>query len=111
MKQNTSKQQTWIRRISMTLAALSLMTVLAAAPAMAAERKVIGSTKAKQIALKRAGGKGRVVKCHLEYDDGTRVYDIEIRNGRHEYEIEINAYSGKVREYDHEYEDDHYDHD
>jgi uncharacterized repeat protein (TIGR02543 family) len=60
---------------------------------------LIGAAKAKRIALDRTGG-GNVVKCHLEYDDGIRIYDIEIIKGDYEYSIDVNANTGKIVEYD-----------
>ncbi len=46
------------------------------------------------------------VKANLDYDDGRAVYDVEFYVGNKEYDYEIDAVSGKVREYDYDYEND-----
>ena len=59
--------------------------------------------KAKSIALKHAGKSASSVsftKAKLDKDDGKVVYEIEFRSGRTEYEYDIDAYSGKILEYD-----------
>jgi len=57
----------------------------------------IGATRAQQIAVNRAVG-GYVVKCKLDYEDdwGIYVYEVEVRNGRVEWDFEINATSGAI---------------
>lgn len=63
--------------------------------------KKIGVKKAKSKALANAGvAKKNVVytKTHLDYDDGVAIYDVEFYTNDYEYEYEIDAYSGKVRE-------------
>ena len=63
--------------------------------------KKIGVKKAKSKALANAGvAKKNVVytKAHLDYDDGIAIYDVEFYTNDYEYEYEIDAYSGKVRE-------------
>ena len=69
----------------------------------------IGKTRAKNIALKRSGG-GNVVKCHFEWDDGIPQYEIEIWRGNWEYDIDVHAKTGRIIDYDKDYEDD-YDYD
>ncbi|MGG0656182.1 PepSY domain-containing protein [Rummeliibacillus pycnus] len=54
--------------------------------------KMIGITKAKKIALKLVNGK--IQKAKLDLDDN--VYEIEIIKGKYKYEIDINAYTGKI---------------
>ena len=66
----------------------------------------IGKTKAKQIALERAGvssSKADFVKVQLDYDDGVRIYDVEFYAGDYEYEFEINARTGAIYDYDRDY--------
>lgn len=46
------------------------------------------------------------VKVKLDNDDGRAVYDVEFYVGNKEYDYEIDAVSGKVREYDYDYEND-----
>ncbi|MGN0736043.1 MAG: fibronectin type III domain-containing protein [Anaerovoracaceae bacterium] len=63
----------------------------------------ISKTKAKQIALDKAGvsaSKAEFTKVKLDYDDGIRVYEVEFYAGDFEYEVEINARTGAVRDYD-----------
>ena len=70
---------------------------------------VIGTEKAKSIALNHAGLSASDVtftKAQLDYDDGTRQYEIEFYAGVYEYDYDINAYNGNIRSYDKEYDDD-----
>ena len=61
----------------------------------------IGVEKAKEIALKDAGVSGvTFVKAKLDYDDGIRVYDIEFYKNNVEYDYEIDATTGQIREKD-----------
>ena len=61
--------------------------------------KDIGVEKAKSIALRDAGVSGvRFTKAKVDYEDGVKVYDIEFRKGNVEYEYEIDAATGSVRE-------------
>lgn len=57
----------------------------------------IGETRAKEIVRAKAGITGGTFKeFKLDYDDGRAVYEGELRNGRTEYEFEIDAVSGTV---------------
>ena len=63
----------------------------------------IGEARAKQIALNKAGvsaSNAEFTKVKLDYDDGIRVYDVKFYAGDYEYEIEINARTGVVYDYD-----------
>ena len=42
---------------------------------------------------------------HLDRDDGVWVYEIEFRKGRTEYEYAVNASSGKIVDYDKDWDD------
>lgn len=69
----------------------------------------IGVDKAKSIALKDAGLSSSSVtftKAKLDREDGVRVYEIEFFTSDKEYEYEINASSGKIRDKDVEFNDD-----
>lgn len=66
--------------------------------------KYISSARAKSIALKKAPG-AAVIKTELDDDDGTAVYEIELRKGSYEYDITINAKTGAVLEFDKELDD------
>ena len=70
----------------------------------------IGKAKAKSIALKNAGvsaSSATFTKTKLDYEDGIRVYEIEFYTNSAEYEYEINAKTGKIRDMDVE----HFDYD
>lgn len=70
----------------------------------------IGKAKAKSIALKDAGvsaSSATFTKTKLDYEDGIRVYEIEFYTNSAEYEYEINARTGKIRDMDVE----HFDYD
>ena len=59
--------------------------------------------EAKAIALEHAGfAADQVVftKSELDYDDGTAEYEIEFKANGLEYEYTINAFTGKIVEYD-----------
>ena len=47
-------------------------------------------------------GTGTLVKCELDYDDDTQKYkyEIEIKDGRVEYDLEIDANSGEIIKYE-----------
>lgn len=65
--------------------------------------KYIGVDKAKSIALSDAGIKSSeatFTKAKLDKDDGIAVYEIEFFSGNTEYEYEINATSGNIRDKD-----------
>ena len=62
----------------------------------------ISLDQAKQIALSKAAG--TIVKA--EYDDDDFVYEIEIRNGKMEYEFEIHAKTGAIVSYEEDLDDD-----
>jgi len=60
---------------------------------------LIGTERAKSIALSKAGS-GSVATIRLEKDDGRQVYDGKVITDTHEYEFEIDAKTGKIREWD-----------
>ncbi len=86
-----------------------LLGVASAPPAQAA--KYISAAKAKSIALKCAGRRSSAVKftkTRRERDDGRMIYDIEFRlrsNRRIEFEFEIDARTGRILEWDEDYDD------
>ena len=65
---------------------------------------IISNEEAQNIALNKTGG-GYLVKCELDNDDNMMVYEIEIKNGNHEYEIDINANTGEILKYEQDYDD------
>jgi beta-lactamase regulating signal transducer with metallopeptidase domain/uncharacterized membrane protein YkoI len=68
----------------------------------------ISKDEAKAFALTDAGlTEAEVTRLKVEFDrdDGKAVYEVDFRNGRMEYEYEINAVDGTIRESDAEYDD------
>jgi len=55
---------------------------------------VISAKDALDIAFSKFSG--TLIELELEEDDGFLIYEIEIKSGREEAEIEINAYTGEV---------------
>lgn len=69
----------------------------------------ITAEKAQSIALSHAGVKADAatfVKCKKDTDDGVAVYDVEFRAGGYEYDYEIDAKSGKIRDHDKEWDNE-----
>ncbi len=67
----------------------------------------IDEAEAKSIALDHAGVSEEqvaFVSVHLDYDDGRAVYDVEFYSGNTEYDYEINAVNGNIREFDHDFD-------
>lgn len=70
-----------------------------------AQSEYIGIKAAKEKALEDAGvsaGAATFTKAKLDQDDGIAVYDIEFFTSKYEYEYEINAKTGSIRERDKE---------
>ncbi len=66
--------------------------------------KEISMNKARQIALKKVPG-ATVVKIERDRENGTVVYEVELKKGYYEYEIIIDAKSGKIKHTEKEYDD------
>lgn len=59
----------------------------------------IGEEAAKAAALQRAGLTAEQVrweKCELDEDDGRFSYELEFSSGQHEYECEVEAFTGEI---------------
>lgn len=56
----------------------------------------ITEAQAKRIALAQAPTGAQVVKCKLDWDDGRRIYELELRSGTTEYECDIDAVTGDI---------------
>lgn len=67
------------------------------------EKPAVSPAKAKQIALKRTGG-GTVINCKLDRNDGKLVYEIEVVSGKTQYELEIDASTGGIIDFEQEYD-------
>ena len=65
---------------------------------------LITADKAKSIALGRAPSGTTVVKCQLDRDDGRTVYEVEMRNGRMEYDCDIDAATGTILTWESDYD-------
>lgn len=63
------------------------------------DKKYIGLKKAKAIASNKVPG-GQFIKAEFDEDDGVAVYEIEIIKDGMEYEMKINARTGKILEYE-----------
>lgn len=64
----------------------------------------IGAEKAKSIALNKVPN-ATVTEVEFDTDDGVAVYEVSLVGGIYEYEIKIDAKSGKILEYDKEIDD------
>lgn len=64
----------------------------------------ISEEKARSIALAKAPG-ASITKFELDDDDGTKVYEIELRKGVYEYEVKIDAKTGKILEFETDVDD------
>ena len=72
------------------------------------EKTYLSADEAKAIALKHAGlsaGQVKGLRAEFDRDDGVPVYEIEFRSGKYEYDYEIHAETGKIREFDKEVDD------
>ncbi|CAM4517530.1 PepSY domain-containing protein [Paenibacillus typhae] len=65
---------------------------------------LITAAKAAEAATAKVAGK--VTDVDLDRDDGTAVYEVEIRNGRTSTEVGVDAYTGKVLYTDVDSDDD-----
>ena len=67
--------------------------------ASANNNKYIGVEKAKEIALEKVPD-ATIVKAKFDTDDGVEVYEVEMVKGKYEYEVKINAKTGKIIEFE-----------
>ena len=88
-----------------TAMVLALIMVLAlASGAFAISR--LTKEEAKQIALKKAGvteAEATFTKARLDYDDGREEYEFEFFAGNTEYEVDVDANSGRVVKFETEF--------
>lgn len=74
----------------------------------APSRQLIGESRAREIALKHARlsqSAVRELECELDRDDNTAVYEVSFKNGGFEYQYDIDAYSGSIRDFEKEKDD------
>ena len=77
----------------------SILQQSAQNPQGAATGSYIGDDAAKAAALQRAGlteDQVRWEKCELDEDDGLFSYELEFSSGQHEYECEVEAFTGEI---------------
>lgn len=86
------------------LFSLLAVFVMGSSLTVSAANGTIGKDKAKKIALNEAGVKAssvkKWVKVKLDYDDGGREWDIEFQTSNYKYEVEINARTGRVKDFE-----------
>ena len=86
-----------------------------ASEAISSQKEIITESKAKEIALAKAGKGYTITSIELDRDDNETDYDIELENGSKEIDAEIDAYTGKILKWeidtidDDEDRNDHYD--
>ena len=69
-------------------------------------KTTISKSKAKNIACKAAGVKsGKNLKIRKQNWRGTKVWKVEFKKGKYEYEYKINIYSGRILEMEYELDD------
>ena len=69
----------------------------------ASDKAYIGSDKAMEVALQRAGVKAVAassMKVELGLEDGVMVYEVEFMSQGYEYEVDVDALKGIVLDYD-----------
>ena len=79
------------------------ITVKTVSSTSSSDSQYIGKARAKQNALDKAGvsaSKADFRYVKLDSDDGVKVYEVKFYAGDFEYEVEINARTGAVRDYD-----------
>ena len=79
-------------------AASAPVAVPVAAPAVGASG-MISREDAQSLAFQAAGlqpGSATIQKCKLDYEGGVPVYEIELKTGFHEYEVDVDARNGAI---------------
>lgn len=92
-----------MKKILSVIVSMSMLIACLATAMSANAASYIGTSKAKKIALEDAGVQSSMASftsAKLDYDDGIRVYDIEFHTDLAEYEYEINAASGEIKDKD-----------
>lgn len=84
-----------------------IISAMATVPAFGANVK-ISEARAKEIAAERAkvpADKARFTKLKLEYENVRYEYEVEFVYRGYEYEVELDADTGAILDYDVEYDD------
>jgi len=82
------------------IAIVTLIAIMVVGVSALAE---VSLDQAKQIALERAGVAAEdavFTKAHKDYDDGRQEYEIEFYVGATEYEMDVDAATGRVTDFD-----------
>lgn len=66
-------------------------------------------TEKQAIEIAQAKAKGTLTDLELDEDDNRLIYEIEIRNGKMEYDFEIDAKTGDIIKYEEDLDDDRFD--
>ncbi|MER2046829.1 MAG: PepSY domain-containing protein [Solibacillus sp.] len=66
-------------------------------------------TEKQAIEIAQAKAKGTVTDLELDEDDNRLIYEIEIRNGKMEYDFEIDAKTGDIIKYEEDLDDDRFE--
>jgi len=77
-------------------------------PAQSNSSQYIGEAKAQSIALSASGlssSQVRQLKVKLDRENGVMVYEVEFKNGRTEYDYDIDALTGNILKSDVDYDD------
>jgi len=69
---------------------------------------IITEAQAKAIMQQKVPG-ATIVKIELDRDDGILMYEGELVKGNMEYDIDVNANTGKIISFESDYDDDYYD--
>lgn len=98
-----------MKNVKKIVSAVLAMVIACSAAVCAFGADVIGTDRAKDIALEHAGVSADVVfiTAKLDYDDGMKIYEVEFVASGYEYDYDINAYTGKVISFDKERDDDY----
>lgn len=92
-----------MKKLLTALLSITMAITCISMPLSASAASYIGTSRAKQIALSNASVKASKVKysdVQLTTDDGVKVYDVEFRTALADYEYEINAKTGKIKDKD-----------
>ena len=91
-----------MKTLKKALAGLMALVMVLAFGAAAFADGPVTMEQAKQIALDKAGVKAedaRFTRCHADYDDGRKVYEIEFFVGNTEYDMDVDVETGRVTDY------------
>ncbi len=104
-----------MKKLISVLLALSILFTLSVTVFAAPQKELITEEEAKAIAFEAAGVDAedvKLLKVRLDYDDGIYEYEVDFRIGSaEEYEYTINAATGKIIDFDYDYDPPRYDYD